>query len=143
MSEQLYKELESEASELFNAGRSNNYIDIGLTCAIVISSVVASGLAAAQLPPDLKWMTVITAALPAALTSIQSKQRVRELSTWYFRKSTALRGLAMTLKHNPAAKAEDIVTRRVAVDEQFENLWFELKTRTEVVDAPKETAKTK
>ena len=130
MHNELLTELKADADDHFDRGRRNNIIDITLTICVVSASLIAAGLAAAKLPDFWNWLTVVFAALPAAVTSVQAKFRVRELSTWYFRYSAALRSIERELRYTPPPPdLVKIVNRRNQIDEAFENLWFELKTR--------------
>jgi hypothetical protein len=137
MDESLLNELKADADDHLDSGRSNNILDIGLTVSVVSASLIAAGLAAAKLPDSCNWLTVVFAALPAAVTSVQARLRVRELSTWYFRYSTALRGIERELRYSAKADVSEIVAKRNRLDETFETQWFELKTRPE----PPESAK--
>lgn len=136
MSQAFLDELSGDASEYFEAGVRNNIIDIVLTCVLVLTSICAAGLAAAKLSDEHRWMIVTVAAMPAAITSIQAKLRIRELSTWYFRYAATLRSLETELRHDPTADVADLVARRIRVDQEFEYLWFELKTRPESSPSP-------
>ena len=134
MSDAFLTELNADALAHFKGGVRNNITDIVLTCTVVLASICAAALAAAKLPEDCRWLTVLVAAMPAAFTSIQAKLRIRELSTWYFRYAAALRARGTEMRHDPTAVVADIVARRIKVDHEFENLWFELKTRPEASD---------
>jgi hypothetical protein len=130
-------ELKTDADDHFSSGRNNNILDISLTVFVVSASLIAAGLAAAELQGWWKSLTVVFAAMPAAVTSVQARLRVRELSTWYFRYSTALRGIERELRYSNKVDITEIVARRNKIDEAFEAQWFELKTRPESPDSGK------
>ncbi len=127
--DELLEELEYDIEEYFACGRSNNIVDITLTCFVVVASLAAAGMAAAGVGGNWRWATVVLAALPAALTSIQSRLRIGELSTWYFRYSTSLGSLERELKFAKTPDIEAFAKRRSSIDEEYERLWHELKTR--------------
>jgi hypothetical protein len=129
MKDRLLSDLEADADTSFDAGRWNNLVDINLTWINVGFSVLAAGLAAAELKSNWHWVTVIAAALPAAITSVQSRLRIQDLSSWYFRYSAALRGLAREIRYSSSIDIDEILKRRAKVDEDFERLWLDLKTR--------------
>jgi hypothetical protein len=137
MHEQFLDELCRDIDDHFAAGRRSNLIDIALKCVVVVASLAAASLAAADLGSSWRWLTTATAALPAALTSIQSHIRVAELSTWYFRYSAALRSLKREFQAETDPDIKALTKRRSAIEDEFEQLWHDLKVRpTSKKDVP-------
>jgi hypothetical protein len=119
----LVTEMEDDAEEYFDGGRFNNIVDISLTSAAILTSLIAAAVAAADV---LRWIHVAVAAVPAACTSIQKVVEVKARSNWYFTYSTRLGVLAATLRYAQNANLEDFARKRAAIDLEMEQAWSQL-----------------
>jgi hypothetical protein len=117
------EDLESDAEEYFDAGRNNNILDIGLTIAAIVTSLIAAVVAAAD---TLKWIRVGVAAIPAACTSIQKVIEVRARSNWYFNYAARLRALSVTLEFAATPNLEEYSKKRAAIDLDMEKAWSQI-----------------
>jgi hypothetical protein len=117
------EDLESDAEEYFDAGRNNNILDIGLTIAAIVTSLIAAVVAAAD---TLKWIRVGVAAIPAACTSIQKVIEVRARSNWYFNYAARLRALSVTLEFAATPNLEEYSKKRATIDLDMEKAWSQI-----------------
>ncbi len=116
----LENELEQDAIEYFDGGRSNYIADMALTIAAVVTSLIAAALAATEL---MKWIRVGAAAVPAACTSIQKILEVKARANWYFTYAARLRALASRLKYSANPDLEDFARKKAAIDLDMEKSW--------------------
>jgi hypothetical protein len=83
LGKELLEELEDDGEQFFSAGFWNNIIDLSLTVATVLASLIATGMTAAD-PKNLpRWLIPTIAGIPTAAAAIQKTVRVRDRSNWY------------------------------------------------------------
>jgi hypothetical protein len=118
--EEFLESLETDASVYFDGGRQNNFLDMGLTVAATLSSLIAASVAATNAE---RWIRVGVAAIPAAFTSTQKIVEVKARSNWYFSYAARLRALATTLEYDADPNLEDYAAKRAAIDLDVELDW--------------------
>src|SRR5262245_65717666 len=117
--EDLLKELDTDIAEAYSSGTLNNKVDIALSFATVVTSLVATALVAANdvLP---KVVIAVAAALPATCTALQNFVQFKERSSWYF--EYAARASAIRLLYRAESKPDlkEFATQQTALDLELE-----------------------
>jgi hypothetical protein len=126
MRDQLLEELEQDGESFFSRGVWNNITDLSLTVAIVLASLVATGLAASDPRNVSRWLIATIAAVPAAAASIQKTVGVRERSNWYFMYAAQVRSLATKLKFADLPNVEQIAQKRASLELEMEAEWTKI-----------------
>ena len=126
MRDQLLEKLEKEGEAFFSRGVWNNITDLSLTVAIVLASLVATGLAASDPRNVSRWLIATIAAVPAAAASIQKTVGVRERSNWYFMYAAQVRSLATQLKFADVPNVEQIAQKRANLELEMEGEWTKI-----------------
>jgi hypothetical protein len=119
--EKLIHEFESDGDQYFESGRGNNLLDIGLSIAAILASLLATGLAGL----GSKWTGLVAAvaALPAAFGSIQSVLNTQGRSEWYFRSAAAVRALALELTYDKSPDLAEYARKRGNLEIKMEEEW--------------------
>src|SRR5215510_5960763 len=90
--EDFLKELDSDIADAYSSGTLNNKVDIALSFATVVTSLIATVAANDVLP---KFVTALAAALPATCTALQNFVQFKERSSWYFEYAARARAIGM------------------------------------------------
>ena len=125
-SEELLDELETDGEAFFKSGFWNNIIDLSLTVAIVLASLIATGLAVAEPKSFPRWLIPTLAAIPAAAAAIQKIAGVRERSNWYFMYAAQVRSLATRMKYASSPNVEEIANERANIEIKMEEAWTKI-----------------
>jgi hypothetical protein len=118
--EDLLAELEDDGNSFFEDGRRNNMIDLGLTISTVLASLVATVLAAGNIPHGI---LAAVAAIPAAAASLQRIIGIRERSNYNFMYAAEVRSLATKLKFSNAPDVEEFARKRAEIEVEMERAW--------------------
>lgn len=119
----LCSQIESDAEEYFSAGRFNNMVDVSLTIAAIIISLIAATAASTDAQ---QWFRVGIAAVPAACISVQKVIEVRARSNWYFNYAARLRALELTLRFATSPELSDFARKKAAIDLDMERAWAQI-----------------
>lgn len=117
----LVTDIRRDIDEWYRYGRRNNLADIGCTVAIVVTSMVATILGAADAVPAVAVAAV--AALPAAAASLQRSVDFRGRAAWYFRAGARLRKLMFEVEQAAQPDLEDFARRRGRLEVELEEAW--------------------
>jgi hypothetical protein len=130
--EDFLKELESDIKEAYSSGTLNNIVDIVLSFATVVTSLIATVLvAASDLIPKIvaviyvspKVVTALAAALPGACTALQNIVQFKERSNWYFEYAARARAIGMMYRADEKRDLKEFATQRAALEVEMERQW--------------------
>ena len=112
--EDLLKELESDIADAYSSGTLNNKVDIALSFATVVTSLIATALVAANdvLP---KVVTAVVAALPATCTALQNFVQFKERSSWYFEYAARARAIGILHRAEQMPDLKEFAKQRAAL----------------------------
>src|SRR5215471_14873051 len=120
--EDLLKELENDIADAYSSGTLNNKVDIALSFATVVTSLIATALVAANdvLP---KVVTAVAAALPATCTALQNFVQFKERSSWYFEYAARARAIGILYRAEAKPDLKEFATQRAALEIDMERQW--------------------
>ena len=120
----LLKELDSDIVDAYSSGTLNNKVDIALSFATVMTSLLATVLVAANdviiIP---KVVTALIAALPAACTSLQNFVQFKERSNWYFEYAARARAIGMLYRADEKLDLKEFAKQRGTLEVEMERQW--------------------
>jgi hypothetical protein len=114
----LLRELKNEADEKYRAGRVHNLTDSALSVAAVITSFLATVLAAT----GHTTTAAVAAAVPAICVSMQKAVDHKGRASWYFAKGARLRRLALRLEYG-GEPVEEVADALGLLEEEMEDQW--------------------
>jgi len=120
--EDLLKELESDIADAYSSGTLNNKVDIALSFATVVTSLIATALVAVNdvLP---KVVTAVVAALPATCTALQNFVQFKERSSWYFEYAARARAIGILHRAEQMPDLKEFAKQRAALEVEMEHQW--------------------
>jgi hypothetical protein len=120
--EALLKELDSDIADAYSSGTLNNKVDIALSFATVVTSLIATALVAAN---DVvpKVVTALAAALPATCSALQNFVQFKERSSWYFEYAARARAIGMLYRAEETPDLKEFANQRAALEVDMERQW--------------------
>src|SRR5262252_3815365 len=130
--EDFLKELETDIKEAYSSGTLNNIVDIVLSFATVVTSLIAAVLVAGSdviakialasyVNPIV--VTALAAALPGACTALQNIVQFKERSNWYFEYGARARAIGMLYRADEKKDLKEFAKQRAALEVEMERQW--------------------